>query len=276
MRTVLFATLLPLCAPVMAQTQMKLTQAKALVMDHPLAKDRPAMTALQAQGLTQEQQDLVLRYSDANLFPPGLRTDSARQANSAYIPNYTVFPVAHFMQDTTNLVIIMVPAQQNVHMPEDLRPVADIYLIAQRWALVDAKEPNPRPVISRGPRWKDLPPARIVRTDDLYASYDLVDDEAALAEMQRAGLPQADIDAVVFRAHERNWPEGIDRFERRQANLASFAKYKAYRLVQWDNKVLLVIPVEKNKHMPILLRPYVDIYFVYSKGAVSVKEPRKR
>ena len=37
-----------------------------------------------------------------------------------------------------------------------------------------------------------------------------------------------------------------------------------------------IVPVEKNKSMPKLMRPYVDIYLVYAKSAVSVKASRRK
>jgi hypothetical protein len=35
--------------------------------------------------------------------------------------------------------------------------------------------------------------------------------------------------------------------------------------------VLLIIPVEKNRRMPVAMRPFVDLYFVYKASAVKYK-----
>ena len=43
----------------------------------------------------------------------------------------------------------------------------------------------------------------------------------------------------------------------------------------YRDKLLLIVPVEKNKKMPLLMRPYVDLYFIYATGAVEVKEKKK-
>ena len=90
--------------------------------------------------------------------------------------------------------------------------------------------------------------------------------------MRSRGLSRSEIDAVVFRSIDRNWPDGIDTFEERQKFVSHFVKYKAYFAARWDDKVLLIIPVEKNRKQPVLMRPYVDLYFVYNASAVEVKK----
>ena len=116
---------------------------------------------------------------------------------------------------------------------------------------------------------------RIPSSDGVQiATYDLGGDTAVLAEMARDGMSQPEIDAVVFRCHERNWPEGIDSFDRRYPKLKDFKKYKAYEAAHWDDKVLLVIPYEANKRLPPGLRPHLDIYMVYAKNAVEVKRKK--
>ena len=98
----------------------------------------------------------------------------------------------------------------------------------------------------------------------------------ALKALTDRGLSQAEIDAVVFRSTDRNWPDGIDSFEERQKLLPKFKKYKAFVGAKWEDKVLLIIPVEKNKKQPILMRPFVDLYFVYNASAVEVKAKKKK
>ena len=43
-------------------------------------------------------------------------------------------------------------------------------------------------------------------------------------------------------------------------------------IIQLVVAMLLIVPVEKNKKMPALMRPYVDLYFIYSASAVVIKE----
>lgn len=258
-----------------AQDQLKIIDPTRLVLDPQLAKNRAAIAGLQASGITSEQEDMVLAFSDPKYWPQGLRTDSARTANAPYLQNFVGFNVGWFVQDSVNMLVMMVPAKDNVHMPEDLRSTADIYLVLPQAATVDVLPAAPKPAISKGPRWKNLPEAKILQVSDLYATPDLGSDPEALEALTKRGMNQAEIDAVVFRSHERNWPDGIDRFDERQKLLPQFKKFKAYVGAKWGDKVLLVIPVEKNRKMPKLMRPYVDIYFVYRADAVEVKKSKR-
>lgn len=275
MKSPLLALFIALCLSTAAQDQMRITDASKLLLEPDLAKNKNAISGLQAQGITSEQEDLVLVYSDPKYWPHGLGTDSARTANAPYMQNYVTFLVARYMQDSTEMAVVMVPARDNLHMPEDLRPVADIYFVVPFNVLSSVLPAAPKPSISRGPRWKNLPAAKIIDVSELYATPDLGRDSAALEAFTRRGMNQAEIDAVVFRSHQSNWPEGIDEFQERQALLPQFKKFKAFVGAKWGDKVLLIIPVEKNKGMPKLMRPYVDIYFVYKAAAVQVKKSKR-
>lgn len=264
-----------LALPSLAQQQVKIADAGALVLDPDLHKSKAALAGMQAAGITSEQEDLVLNYSDPRLWPAGIATDSARKANAAYFQNYAAFPLCTYQEDSTQMSVLMIPAKENIHMPEDMRPVADLYLVLPTRATRDVASTKPRPAISKGPRWKNLPEARILSPGDLYATFDMANDQEALDALNKRGMSQPEIDAVIFRCHERNWPEGIDQFDERYPRLNEFKKYKAFVGAKWADKVLLIVPVEKNKKMPKLLRPYVDIYFVYSAQAVEIKKSRK-
>jgi hypothetical protein len=84
-------------------------------------------------------------------------------------------------------------------------------------------------------------------------------------------MSKAEIAAVVFRSTERNWPDGIDSFEERWPELSLFKKYRAYLGAKWGNKALVIVPVQENQKMPALMRPFVDMYFVYDADALLVK-----
>ena len=264
---------LSLCS--LAQQQVRITDAQVLNDPMPIGKSRGAEAALQASGITAEQQALVLKYGDSDHWPEGIKSDSARKANEAFIQNYACFRIATFAEDSVTKSIIMVPAASNIHMPDAMRPLADLYVLASERSITEVNSGKPRPEISRGPKWKRLPSAKILKPEQLYATYDLSTDSLALAAMARRGMSPAEIDAVVFRSTDRNWPDGIDTFDERQKLLPKFSKYKAFVGAKWDDKVLLIIPVEKNKKQPVLMRPYVDLYFVYDKSAVQIKEKKK-
>lgn len=259
-----------------AQQHVKITDASVLDNPEPVRKSRSAEAALQAAGVTEEQMAQVMSYGDTDHWPEGIKTDSLRLRNQPYIQNYTCFRVASFVEDSTAKTIIMVPARENIHMPEAMRPLSDFYLLVTDKSIAEVNTGKQRPEISRGPKWKNLAPAKILHPEDLYATYDIGRDSVALKALTDRGMSQAEVDAVVFRSTDRNWPDGIDSFEERQKLLPKFTKYKAFLGAKWDDKVLLIIPVEKNKKQPTLMRPYVDLYFVYNASAVEVKAKKKK
>lgn len=268
----LFAPLF-LCLAAGAQPQqVKIANAAALDAAGSVHKHKSAQAALMANGITAEQMDQVITYGDREHWPAGIKVDSLREKNRPYIQNYACFRVAGFTEDSVPKTVIMVPARENIHMPEVMRPLSDLYMIVPDSAIANVQPGKPRPEISRGPKWKNLPAARIVKPEELYGTYDLGHDSTALKVLQDKGLSQPEIDAVIFRSTDRNWPDGIDSFEERQKLLPNFKKYKAFLGAKWDDKVLLIVPVEKNRKAPVLMRPFVDLYLVYNASAVEVKK----
>lgn len=271
-------TLLAACSVLAlhAQQQVRITRWDAIRTGNELIKGRSAKAALQATGLPEDQQALVVTNSGAQFWPVALANDSARQASAPYIANYVAYRMFSFHEDTVPFTVVMVPAKDNIHMPEELRPTADLFLAVADAGLADAAPARQRPEISRGPRWKDRDQAIILKPAEVYATYDLGSDAIARQALSDAGMSTPEIEAVAFRSHERNWPDGIDTYEERSALISQFGKYKAFVGASWDDKVVLIVPVEKNKSMPKLMRPYVDIYLVYAKSAVSVKASRRK
>lgn len=267
----LLLPLLFLASAALAQPQVRITDPKALDTAPDVRRMKAAAAAMAAEGLTREQQELVRRYGDRDDRPEGIRNDSARAANAPYIQNYACFRVCTFLRDGLPTAVLMVPARENLHMPEEMRPRTDFYLVVPERELASANTGRPRPEITGGPSWKGRPKARILKPEDLYSTYDLAHDSTALAALRQSGMTPAEVDAVVFRGHERNWPAGISDFDRRYPHIEQFKRYKAYLGARWGGKVLVIVPEEKNKRMPAPLRPAADLYFVFAAPAVDVK-----
>jgi len=257
-----------------AQTHVRIVSPAALVTRPDLALDPAAQAGLKAAGISAEGVADLLRLSDPRAWPAGLRSDSARSANAAALRNYNAYLVCEYADDEGAMTIISLPSSFNFHMPDDLRAKEDFYLVLRAGGIeaVDATALREPP--SKGPSWQRLRPARILRPDGVFATYDLGDDADALAALDKQGLSKAEIEAVVFRSHERNWPEGIESFEKRYPKLKLFRKYKAFRLARWGDKVLVVIPAEANKKSPESIRPRIDVYMVFYHEAVKVKEKK--
>lgn len=255
-----------------AQSGARIADPQALVPRPDLASDAGAQAGLKAAGHGPELIARINRLSEPDAWPEGLRTDSARAANRAALRNYAVARMCDFSNEEGAYTIVSVPAALNYHMPDHLRAKDDFYLVLRAGGVeaIDAEALREKP--SKGPAWQRLRPARIVRPDAVFATYDLGDDPEALAALEKQGLSKAEIDAVVFRSHERNWPDGIDSFTERYPRLELFKKYKAFRLARWSDKVIVVIPAEANRKAPRDIRPYIDVYMVFTADAVKVQE----
>ncbi|MBL7952117.1 MAG: hypothetical protein JNM62_10395 [Flavobacteriales bacterium] len=257
-----------------AQDAVRITDIAQLVRKPDLAQDQAVRSGMQAAGVAEDRAQKALALGKANDLPTGLRTDSALAANAAAVRNYNAHKVCSYADETGAKVLVQIPASENYHMPEDLRSREDIFLVLPEAALETALTDGQRPKPSKGPDWKRMREVRIISPDGVYASYDLGADSTILKELGSNGMSQPEIDAVVFRSHERNWPEGIDSFDRRYPKARDLKKYKAFQAATWDDKVLLVVPVEMNKRMPVTMRPHLDIYMVYARSAVEVRSKK--
>jgi hypothetical protein len=256
------------CGAVEAREPVLVVDPSAIVIAD-LGSDPYAIAGMQAAGFDEELTARIIRFSDHTTWPAGWRTDSARTANRALFPNAIAYRLCEYMVEDERLAIVHIPAFENYHMPEGFRSSEDIYFLILADGLAEPPPP-PRPKASKGPSWRSMPKARITRPEMVYATYSLGDDPDALKMLEKRGLSQPEIDAVIFRSHERNWPDGIDELDKRRISRKHLKKYKAHMAARWEDKVLLVIPAELNKKMPVGVRPYMDIYMVYTGPAVAV------
>jgi hypothetical protein len=259
-----------------SQGPVRITDGSSLFLPSAPEQSGPLAAGLQAAGLAAEQVERIANLSDPGLWPAGLATDSARQANRSALANIVAYRIAEYPMEQGLVAVVHVPAAENYHMNEELRAPNDLYLLMPAGAIMDAEPVVAVEPPSKGPAWQRMPQARILKPDDVYATYDLSSDSMALALMEKKGFSKAEIDAVIFRSHERNWPQAISRFDHRYPRLTNFKRYKAYSAGTWDGKVLVVIPAAANKKAEESMRPYLDIYMVYAANAVSVKEVRKK
>jgi len=256
-----------------AQQVVRLADAQLFVRNADLSLDRSAIAGMQAAGLQQETIEAVLRGSDTKNWPVGLRTDSALMVNRLNVRNYNAVLVCEYNNGVDNLSIVSIAPNHNYHMPDDMSSAEDLYFVV-RGGGVAKVEAVIRPPASMGPNWERMVPARIVKPESIYATYDLGRDTTALGVLARRGMSQPEIDAVVFRSTERNWPEGIDSFEERYPRLSDFKKYKVHQAARWNDLVLVVIPAAENQKMAPALRPFIDIYMVFASDAVQVKSKK--
>ena len=260
----------------LGQSAVRLSDVTALVLMPEVAQDKNVQAGMLAAGVAPEQIERIRKLSDPGLWPAGLATDSARQMNQSAVPNFTAYRICDYSSEEGLMTIVHVPMAENYHMSEDLRARTDLYLIARASGVENIAPTVTAAPPSKGPAWQRMPKARILKADEVYATYDLSGDPEALAMMEKKGFSQQEIEAVIFRSHERNWPDGIARFDDRYPRLTEVKRYKAFAAGSWSDKVLLVIPATANKGAREDLRPYLDIYMVFKSSAVSVKKVKQK
>lgn len=271
MRTLLFLLSIPVSFALHAQSAVRIVDVSAWKNTSAVQVDATIEAALAASGSTEDLVCAVKNAWNAAAWPSGVRGDSARMANAALIASYQAFRICTFPRDSAMMAVVMLPAAMNAELPEPMRPDSDLFIVLPERALHSVVDPRPRPVLSKGPSWRNREKVRIEDPARIYAAYDIAADSAAMEAMESAGMSKPEIAAVVFRSTERNWPDGIDSFEKRWPELDLFKKYRAYLGARWGNKALLIVPVEENMRMPPLMRPYMDMYLVFDADAVAVK-----
>lgn len=268
-RSLLFLILLLSATRTIAQQEARIIDPTAIVVDAQLKTSKHALAGMQAAGLSDETIAAALKHSDPQKWPLGWRTDSIRVSSGFALSNARVYRLSDHTIDDIRYSIIHMPAIENYHMPQELRSADDLYAVVRANGLGEPPPPE-KLKASKGPSWRAMPKAKITRPEQVYATYDLREDLDAMRTLEKRGMSKPEIDAVIFRSHERNWPDGIDAFEKRHPKLKQFKKYKAHVAARWGDKVLVVIPAELNKDLPAGLRPYMDIYMVYTSPAVAV------
>lgn len=275
-------TLLPLALVLLStlavhsQQQVRLIDPTALLLNTDAANDPTIRSGLQAAGINTELQTRINAFSAPDLWPEGLATDSARRANAGAFRNLFALHVCDYPTAEGPISVLELPMAGNYHMNEELRARSDLFLFVRQsgWEAVEPEVVVEKP--SRGPAWQRMKRAKILKPEEVYSTYDLGRDPEALALMERKGFSKAEIDAVLFRSHERNWPDAISEFTMRYPKLPELKRYKAYAAGSWGDKVLLVIPAAENRKMREPLRPSMDIYMVFASNAVSVSEGKGR
>jgi hypothetical protein len=258
------------------QQQVRLIDPSALLLNPDAANDASIRSGLQAAGVSDELQTRITSFSGQHLWPSGLATDSLRKANAGAIRNLFALHVCDFPTAEGPISVLELPMANNYHMNEELRARTDMFLFVRQsgWEVVEPEVVVEKP--SKGPAWQRMKRAKILKPEEVYSTYDLAHDPDALELMERKGFSKAEVQAVVFRSHERNWPEAISQFESRYPKLPELKRYKAYAAGTWGDKVLVVIPAAENKKMREPLRPPMDIYMVFATNAVSVSEGKGR
>ncbi len=100
----------------------------------------------------------------------------------------------------------------------------------------------------------------------LFAGYLFSEKEE---ELVRNAVGAAKFDSVIANYQEINWPPRMVNLDERFQNLDKTKMYRVYLVTEFPNdKVLLVAPKKRNKHMPEGYRPEKDFFMVLFKNGI--------
>lgn len=125
-----------LCTGATASAQATASRTPATVLDfgqlYSTYSWEPAAIAELTSNLGEALAGTVMRTSTEAAWPAGIASLDGRMENRPHMAAYTVYYLTTVGE---NIAVLHVPADENQHMPADLRPAGDIYFILSRSAV---------------------------------------------------------------------------------------------------------------------------------------------
>ncbi len=228
------------------------------IKDHP-----PIWKAVKAMDFSKEQLKMMVWYGQKALRPRHLQ-GRFYEEERPYFSNMKALEVYVSGEAPDAWALIMIAGPENEHLPVEIRPVADLYMVVPKNSYADAA-PWPRlpsiSELSNGPSCKGRSRVKSLRPADIYGSADLRTDEAAQALLKEV-LNYREVEHVEIRSTEKGWPTTMNSIAERKELVHEIVKYKAYSLGEFNGKMILIIPASKNRKIGRRARPVADIYLV--------------
>jgi len=127
---------------------------------------------------------------------------------------------------------------------------------------------------SCGYRLNELPKKRFERiriadASDIYGNYvfSYSDSMQLLEQIRKPSL----VNKIIGQAREAYWPLGIQNLDNRIRNRAELYGYKVYRVANIGARSILMVPPDKNKHMPTAFQKKDPFYLVINIRATSIE-----
>lgn len=239
-----------------------------------LLKDKPLWSA----GMKKKKVKQVLAQGVETAWPKGLSNSNEREANKFNIKKLVCYRLAEYTNaDGGKFSLLVIPAASNQHMPAELRPVKDIYMLLRSWSLSPGRvydlsiDGAPLRYYSPDEFYPGISKhCRIIDRGEMYSSIKLKEFEG----WQQYFEPW-EIDLVAEYCLDDNWPWRISTLGNRQKYADYFKYYNAYAVGKFSmgntTAYILHIPVYDNEHMPEGLAPLDDdIYFVIGESGVDL------
>ena len=265
MRTPLILILALLAISANALKPIEIVNPDALVDAKGAKSNKAIWKALKQSAFSKEQLKMIEWYGRKEVRPKRLRQNIYPEDR----PFFKKMVALEVLTDSMGgKSLVLIPAPENQHLPIEIRPMADLYLVVPISAYKPGKPLARLPSIEDlviGPSYKGLSRFKLLRPENIYGNADLRSDKDA--QMIFANLMgYRAVDHLELRCNEDGWPTSMNSLEERKRLADDFKKYKAYALTEFNGKMILIVPAEKNKHISRKARPVADIYLVVDLG----------
>ena len=267
----------------------------SLISTYDFTEDNSGLRSLiQSEGAGKLMND-ILRYSQEDQWPEGLKSLDSRLDNREQFFDFTVYKLAA----NGDYTILVMPASENQTIDELFKPVRDIYFIFESSGVnfegntanvveeeiveeymdeyvgygdtlayeeqesYDTDESDAEVVVA------------IVEPGDIFSTFNMQDNQSAHEALVESGiLDEEQFSYLSIKATENSWPSGIATLSERIKNRELFKQYVAYFAAVFgveSEYVLIWIPLYGNEHMPENMQPVNEegFYFIVKSSGVA-------
>ena len=263
MRTALILFSLSLAITAFSIKPIQIIKPEVLVDANGVKKHPAIWKAIKTMGFSKEQLKMMVWHGQKTLRPKHLQGRFFEEERP-YFKHMKALEVYHAGNEEDGWSLIMLAGPENEHLPVEIRPIADLYMVVRKDSYVDAgpwgRLPNTSE-LSNGPSYKGKSRVKLLKPSNIYGSAELRIDDAAQVLLKEL-LSYREVAHIEIRSNEKGWPTGINNIGDRKELAEKLKKYKAYALGEFDGKMILIVPATKNKRIHRRARPIVDIYLV--------------
>ena len=116
---------------------------------------------------------------------------------------------------------------------------------------------------------KKLPEVSISDLGELYSTYKFTsqDEQQIKSQLKDQSL----FSEIKTFTNEEKWPSGVNTLDKRLNARSTMKNYHFYKVATIGTKTIVVVPMEKNKHMPSSFVPTAPMYMVFASKVVMLK-----
>lgn len=108
---------------------------------------------------------------------------------------------------------------------------------------------------------------RITDIGEMYSIYPF--SAAEKTELKKQLNDQELLSEIMRYSNEIQWPDAVNTLDERLKNRSVMLKYHFYKVASFGSKTIVVVPKEKNKHMPAAYIPQAPMYIIFASKAVA-------